>query len=347
MKKKFVRFSDIEGFRHVVYNVNRHAEFEGMDDNDEPIMNPSNPKPTIRFTGTVKMHGTNAGISWNGEEIWAQSRKNIITPEKDNHGFAFFFETKKDLLLDLMKAVKIIHGTPDDAIITIFGEWCGGNVQGGVALRDVDKMFVIFKIKVATPDEEEANEWLDYDHSLYHSKTLNDNSIHFIQDYTTFNIDIDFNKPEESQNRLVELTNIVEKECPVAKVHGASGVGEGIVWSGFNEGNSYVFKVKGKKHSGTKVKKLAGVDIEKVNSIKEFVEYAVTENRLKQGIDEVFLSQGIDIDKRGIGNYLKWVQGDVIKEEMDTLVKNRLEPKEVNGAISKKAVTWIKEKYLL
>ena len=83
------------------------------------------------------------------------------------------------------------------------------------------------------------------------------------------------------------------------------------------------------------------MDIEKVNSIKEFVEYAVTENRLLQGIDEVFTSQGIEPSKKDIGKFIGWVNRDVIKEEMDTLASNNLIPKDVGGAISKKAVQWL------
>ena len=37
---------------------------------------------------TEKIDGTNAAIGINGEEIWAQSRKRLITPEDDNFGFA-------------------------------------------------------------------------------------------------------------------------------------------------------------------------------------------------------------------------------------------------------------------
>jgi len=33
---------------------------------------------------------------------------------------------------------------------------------------------------------------------------------------------------------------------------------------------------------------------------------------------------------------LRWVVNDIIKEEMDTMVKNNIEPKEVNKFISEK-----------
>jgi len=343
--KKFISFASIEAFRHVIYSVNRQAEFMGMDENFETVINPNNPKPTIKFTGTVKMHGTNAGVCWDGSELWAQSRSNIITVQNDNAGFAFFVESNKDLFLNLMKKIKAEYNIPDDNTIAVYGEWCGGNIQKGVALNSLEKMFVIFKIKLATPNEEDANTWLDYDYKRINISGLEENKIKFIQQYPTYEINIDFNSPELVQNRLVELTNEVEAECPVAKAHGISGVGEGIVWSGSYEGNNYIFKVKGEKHSVTKVKKLASVDVEKVNSINEFVEYAVTENRLKQAIDVVFTSQNRDVDKKLTGEFIRWILTDVIKEEIDTLVSNGLEPKEVNGAISKKAVKWFTSIY--
>lgn len=64
--------------------------------------------------------------------------------------------------------------------------------------------------------------------------------------------------------------------------------GEGIVWwcPEFN----LKMKTKGSKHSTSKVKTLkeiAAVDIEKLNSIKELVASAVSENRLKQGLDKL------------------------------------------------------------
>lgn len=342
MNKKMIRFPSIESFRHTIATVNRHAEFQGLDDEGVPIIDVNASRPTIKFTGTVKLHGTNAGVCWNGEELWAQSRGNIITPQSDNAGFAFFVDSNKDAFVRLMQAIKSEYNIADDHAIAIYGEWCGKGIQKGVAVNELDKMFVVFKVKIATPDEEEDNFWIDYDWGVLKTDDL---PIRFIQEFPTYQITIDFNKPQESQNKLVELTTEVEKECPVGKAFGVSGIGEGVVWSGRDEKQTYIFKVKGEKHSVSKVKTVAPVDIEKMNNVNQFVEYAVTENRLEQGIQEVFTTQSREISKKGVADFLKWVQGDVIKEETDTLAGNGLEPKDVNKAISTKAVKWFMAKY--
>lgn len=148
-------------------------------------------------------------------------------------------------------------------------------------------------------------------------------------------MEIDFNMPELSQNKLSELTIAVEEECPVGKAFGFSGVGEGIVWTCEYKGVVHRFKVKGEKHSVSKVKTLAAVDVEKINGIREFVDYAVTENRFNQGLEKTYLNgEPIAIEK--IGQLMKWVIGDIIKEETDTMVANNIEPKEIAKYVSAK-----------
>ena len=78
--KKMIKYPSIEQFRTVVSNVNRRYNFVGLDENGEAIYDPSLPKPTLTFKGTVKLHGTNAGVSFNESGYWIQSRENIITP---------------------------------------------------------------------------------------------------------------------------------------------------------------------------------------------------------------------------------------------------------------------------
>jgi hypothetical protein len=93
--------------------------------------------------------------------------------------------------------------------------------------------------------------------------------------------------------------------------------------------------VKGEKHSSSKVKTLAAVDVEKVNSIKEFVDYAVTESRFNQGIEKTFPNNE-PIDVKKMGALIKWVTDDIIKEEIDTMKASNLEPKDVNKYVSTK-----------
>ena len=124
----------------------------------------------------------------------------------------------------------------------------------------------------------------------------------------------------------------IEEECPVAKAFGYSGVGEGATYYGYHKGKRYIFKVKGEKHSISKVKTLAAVDVEKLASINDFCDYAVTENRLDQAIDNVFGKDLLDIKK--MGDVIRWIVGDINKEESDVLEENNLTDKDVNKHLS-------------
>lgn len=336
--KKMIKFPSIDQFRTVVSNINRQYNFVGLDENGEAIYDPSLPKPTLKFKGTVKLHGTNAGVSWNGESgMWAQSRENIITPEHDNAGFAFFAHSHETEFIGLFNEVATKENIDvNKNTISIYGEWAGKGIQRGVGISNIEKSFFIFGVKITphTETEEELKSnpayWVD---SSYLRNT--DVRIYNIEDFQTYEIEIDFNMPQLVQNKLSDLTIAVEGECPVAKEFGEVGIGEGIVWSIEFNGVVHRFKVKGEKHSSSKVKTLAAVDVEKLNSINEFVEYVVTESRFNQGLENTFPNnEPIDIKK--MGDLIRWVVNDVIKEESDTLVKNGLEPKDVNKYVSSK-----------
>ena len=336
--KKMIKFPSIEQFRTVVSNVNRHFNFVGLDENGEAIYDQTLPKPVITFKGTVKLHGTNAGVSFNNiGGLWAQSRENIITVEKDNAGFAFFVESNKEIFEQMANDVAHVYGLNlDNNTVSIYGEWCGGNIQKGVGITNLPKSFFIFGVKITphteTEEELKANPayWVDSDFLKN-----NDVKIYNIEDFPTYSIDIDFNMPQLVQNELSDLTIKVEEECPVAKAFGFSGIGEGIVWTAEFKGNIHRFKVKGEKHSSSKVKTLAAVNVEKLGGIQKFVDYAVTESRFNQACENVFPNNE-PIDVRKMGDVIRWVVNDIIKEEMDTMVENQLEPKEINKYISSK-----------
>jgi hypothetical protein len=334
---KFVKYPSIDQFRQVVRQVNSMTAYQGKDEEGNALYDNTIPMPTLTFKGTVKLHGTNAGVCYDPStgEIWAQKRTGLCTVEKDNAGWAFFVESNKDAFGFLFSDIQYrIVGENSLDVITLFGEWCGGNIQKGVAISELGKMFVMFGMKV-------GENWYDLPSFIDDQ----DSSIWNIRMFDTYSIDIDFSNPAMSQNKLLEITLAVEEECPVGKTLGVSGTGEGVVWECSYKGQVLRFKVKGEKHSATKVKKLAAVDTEKLNSINEFVEYAVTNNRLNQGIEQVFTLQGEEIDIKKMGVFLKWVMGDICKEEMDTLVDNNLEPKDIARSVSNKARAWFMEVY--
>lgn len=337
--KKMIKFPSIEQFRSVVATVLRQYNFAGLDENGDAIYDTTKPKPTLTFKGTVKLHGTNAGVSGNlSDGIWGQSRENIITPEKDNAGFAFFVESNKEVFTELIASVftkneiDMIENT-----VTIYGEWAGGNIQKGVGITNIEKSFFIFGVKVTphTTTEEEAKVkpayWVDY--SYLKSP---ENRIFNIDDYPTWTIDIDFNMPQLVQNKLSELTLAVEEECPVAKAFGFSGIGEGIVWSTTLNGNVHRFKVKGELHAGkSKVPTLKKVDDEKLKKTLEIAEKVTPTWRLAQMLEKAcdFMNGGT-LDRSKLGEYIKLVMADVIKEDMDLLVEAGLEPKDIGKYVS-------------
>jgi len=339
--KHHISFPSIEQFRNIVANVNRQFNFDGLDDDGEAIYDHNKIKPTLTFNGTVKLHGTNAGVCYNRiDGLWVQSRENIITPEQDNAGFAFFVESNRDVFTHIMAEVMIKNNLDMDTnTISVYGEWCGGNIQKGVGITNLPKSFFIFGVKI-TPHVD-ANDleavkknpayWVE--HSYLKSP---EQKIYNISDYKTYSIEIDFNYPEMVQNKLGELTLEVEEECPVAKAFGFSGVGEGIVWT--CEFNSVVhrFKCKGEKHAGkSKVKTLSKVDDVKINKAREIADKVTPTWRLAQMIEKSCnLGNGGELDRAKLGVYLKMIMDDVIKEDLDILVEAGLEPKDVSKYVS-------------
>ena len=155
-----VKFPKIGQFKNVVSEVKHRTSFRGLDEAGQPIYDSVARNPILKFRGSVKLHGTNAGViyTWNPTtfeyDVHIQSRNNVITPVKDNAGFATFMhriDTDK-LLANIMKYNQMDY-TPTQ--IRVFGEWCGGNIQTGVAITGLEKMFVIFAIKIALLN------WLD------------------------------------------------------------------------------------------------------------------------------------------------------------------------------------------
>lgn len=340
---KHIKFPSIEQFRHTVAQVERMFQFVGLNDQGEPIYDQGIVKPVIKFKGSVKLHGTNAGVSYNYQDgLYAQSRENVITPEKDNYGFAAFVQANEAPFMRIIgEIMNHNHIDLDQETITIFGEWVGGSIQKGVGVSNLEKSFFIFGVKVSSEREvtsefdklhnrEKAQLWLDYSYIRNGAA-----KIYNIQDYASYEVDIDFNMPQLMQNALSALTIAVEEECPVAKAFGHVGVGEGIVWVGEVNGYRLAFKVKGKKHSSSEVTTLAAVDTEKLNGIVAFIDNVSTESRFNQALEKTFLN-GEKPSVQKTGDVIRWFIADVLKEESDTMKANNIDPKEVNSHLSKR-----------
>jgi hypothetical protein len=307
------KYHSIEQFRNCIKEVQFLFK-------DQPKL------PTLTFTGSVKLHGTNAGV-----ELPAnipQSRNQVLAEGNDSYGFYTFHKERKEIFQQIYDSLGL------DLPVVIYGEWAGKGIQQGVAISKLDRAFYIFGIKVITG--EDSHYWISGNFFL----NFPDNNIYDLHLIKNYEIDVDFNHPELSVPELQELTLEVEQECPVSKVFEVSGIGEGIVWEHITEdGQMLSFKVKGEKHSSSKVKVLANVDIEKVNSIAEFVDTVLTESRLQQAWNE--LNQPTI---KELGLFLKWINNDIVKEESDTLVASNLTIKDVGSALSKQAKQWFLSK---
>ena len=346
---KMIKFPSIDQFRTVVKNVQDHASYVGKDEDGNPIFDYLKPKPTLRFYGTVKLHGTNAALCYNAiDGFWVQSRENIITPEKDNMGCAFFCEQNK---LAWMKIITELSQEYDidlsKSTISIYFEWVGKGIQKGVGISEIEKSaFIFYRFKVSPIEPDRASEderaiWLptctEGGQRIF-NVSESSARIYNVCNFKTYSIEIDFNDPARSQNILNDLTLEVEEECPISKAFGISGIGEGIVWEAIWNNCKYTFKVKGEKHSNSKVKTLKVVDTEKLDKIDKCVEEICHTWRFEQALREVF---GPDyeqaIDRKRMSEYLKWISLDTLKEESDIIVSYGFEPKDVMGKVQGKA----------
>lgn len=330
--KTFHEFESIEQFRSLIKEVQYLATWTGIDAEGNDIYDGTVSKPTLTFTGTVKIHGTNSAIAFNpAEGYWYQSHGRIITPTDDNYGFARW-ASEESIIPSLFKTLlndNNITLTGDD-IVVVYGEWAGKGVLGGTGIAEFDKSFYVFGAKFLPTGSELKAQWLDF--SGFRFKSAN---IYNMLDFPTFSVEINFNNPNAVLEQLVKLTEEVERECPVAKARGVEGIGEGIVWVSDFKGKRLMFKTKGEKHSVSKVKSVTSVEPEKLASMTEFVEYAVTPNRLKQALSEVFGESG-EPDIKRLGDVIKWIQKDVMKEETDTLVASNLKWEDVAGRCAAK-----------
>lgn len=331
------KFTHIEAF-HAVVKYARHVN----GDPDIPIE--YHLRGPVTFRGTVKLHGTNAGVACLPEGLGAQSRTRALTIGDDNHGFAAYVARP-----EVTAAVRAIEADiraeaelPPDRRLTLFGEWCGPGLQKGVALNQLpERQFVLFAVVEGEGDEARYLDAVPRLGDRYAALNL-----YSILDGPVWEETVDFTRDETVAafvERATALTEQVEVRCPWGARFGVEGVGEGIVWvpvgPHFSRTDLY-FKTKGEKHRNTKGEGVRiAIDAEVLADVAKFVDYAATENRLRQGID-VLVEMGKPVDMKSMGDYLRWFGNDVKRECAAELEASGLEWKAVAKAINAKARTF-------
>jgi hypothetical protein len=331
---EFIKWPSIELF----HNLKKDLDYKGI-------------APIITFTPKIKLDGTNAAVQVHGDgTIVAQSRNQIITPDKDNAGFAAWVECEKEYFLNLAKV-------PNGNNITIFGEWCGSGIQKRTAISAIGKrIFAVFAIKIGKSFVIEPSMISHYMSSGDHGggnaayPSTHPHRDIYILPFGNERITIDFSDID-SIKKGVEAANAavacVEKQDPwVVRTFEVDGLGEGLVYyASFHDTGcydvDYSFKAKGEKHRVTKSKEAVETDPEVLKSMGEFVEKFVTEQRMMQGLDE---GANGDTSMKSMGAFLKWINQDVAKEGRDELEESGIEWKQVQKPVTIKAKKWFMAK---
>src|SRR5690606_7337885 len=177
--------------------------------------------------------------------------------------------------------------------------------------------------------------------------------IYSIADGPQYAVELDFGHRaalELAADAIEEATAQIDARCPWAARFGVEGVGEGLVWQPLDQhfGDSELFfKSKGARHQVAARKpkserKGSLLDPEQLASVEAFVAYAVTGPRLAQGLD-VLREQGLTVEMRSLGPYLKWLAGDILRECAAELEHSGLEWKQVAKPVNEAAKTWFRK----
>jgi len=310
---KFVKWPKIGKYSDAAHNARKHME-----------------PGEITYQAKVKLHGTNAGIHF-GEDgkHRTQSRNRLLNKERDNAGFdAWVQETGDDIFApDLW-----VEG------MVLFGEWCGPDIQSKVAACDAPhKFFAAFAIL-------EIDGSLTVEPKVIESMLIKGRPDLFaIPWLEKTRMDLNFFDMTEEQSAFTSsafdlLIQEVEAQDPLMRDRFLlDGIGEGVVFYPFGiqhgsmEGfGEFAFKLKGEKHTKSGKRYNTNIDPVKLSAVQEFADFAITQERLDQGISELGLEERKS-DKTG--QFVKWVIDDAIVECKVELEASGLLEKDVKKAI--------------
>ncbi|CUS12247.1 unnamed protein product, partial [Tuber aestivum] len=275
------------------------------------------------FRGTVKIHGANATLVFRDHEnladVTIQSRNRVLDSgvgTGDKNGVAEFLAG-----VPLDRLAQSIFGTGKAKFKTLIiaGEFAGQEVHKGVGISRLERFFMVFNICV-------DDLWLDM--GRLSGVALPEYRIFNIMNYKTFKVTINLNADTSAAERqMMEYTKEVANECPVAKALGGSGAGEGIVWTMLvpirhHRSRVLGFKTKSDIFLATAYASRAPPAVpmtrEPNTVVDDFVNYAVGQRRLEQGI-EYMVEMGIPLKVENVKSFTRWVTDDTLKEEVEQM----------------------------
>lgn len=319
-------------------HVNRDPEHP----ENEPILEP------LPIVGTVKLHGTHADILiYKDDRVVFQSRNVTgLSFEKDNQGFATEMSKKiktllrlRDLYLARWRQLNTQDFLDETLPILVAGEWIGEKIQKGVAISQLSKRFVIISININGHWQRDSD---------YSGISLPNHDIFNISRAGLYTATLYPNDIQRTISEVEPISEQVASMCPFAATFGVEGEGEGIVWklepAHYNANPGLWFKTKGGKFKPTFVrppKKSMSFDTVEENR-KIAADVAVvwcSELRLEQGWD-VLREKGVERNMRGLSEYLKWIQRDILTEESGYIQQHKVDEGALKIEIAKIAKPW-------
>ena len=341
----FLAWPEIEGFHHI-------RKYLRVDPGEwwrtKELLSGTS---TVTYRCKVKLHGTNAAVQVHQDgTLVCQSRENIITPEKDNAGFARWVNDKGRKAL--------WFGNDQDLIL--YGEWCGPGIQKGVALAEIPRK--VFAVFAARPLGD--NDTLIVEPSELEALVGGITDVYVLPWYPQ-TLSVNWKRTDEELTQDIACVNdwvlAVEARDPwVEATFGIKGTGEGLVFyptaphGGWENFNNLCFKAKGEKHKNIATAKPVQVSAEAAASVDEFTKLVLTDARLEQGARAIlgehkhedslkclFCTTGkLQFDMKNTGKFVQWITGDVQKEAQDELEASGLDWKQVIKPLGDKARAW-------
>ena len=291
----------------------------------QPVM------PVLTFKGSEKLHGENMAVCYSQGEIWVQGRNHVRTLLGDQNGMAAFVDGTKARWDFLFEEIGQVHNVDSyDNTIVIDCEWAGGNIQkGNAACSGTDKGAYIFDyFRVVSNDTDESQSY-----STTGLTVFPEDSIYLMSSFGSYELVLDLNYPVKCEEQLKTLAESVEESSPIAKYFDKpDNVGEGVyLYTTDTDGTVYKLKAKGEKHGGKpKVKReKKPMDSELEAKLSELAEEVTPTWRLAQAITETNATE-----MKHIGEVMKWVNQDIVKEEMPKLHAAGVEPKQLGRFVA-------------
>lgn len=318
----FLKWPSIGHLNSVVAAVNKVGE---------------HPETVVTYRAKVKLHGTNAGIRvFRDGRVLVQSRKRIITPDDDNHGFAAWVAAYAGVWQQ-------IAGDKDS--VTVFGEWFGQGVnQGDAVCTAKEKQFAVFAVvlnaETLVSDPGAIEGWL--------APALHLARLHVLPWHgDPFALDLRGHRDPDTLNAMVAA--IGERDPWAADVLGIEGPGEGVVayplelngererMTGLRHAAFVMFKAKHERHAVKQQKKPARVQTEVAATAEALARTTVTAARLEQGRVEV----DPDRQPQNFKRFIDWLTKDICAECEAELEAAKLTQRDVAKPIAQLArVYW-------